>query len=549
MDRGVASFLAWWPSAGGNPGMGIGGGVRGGGWGLLLLLAAGGTPSPSRAEAPPPLWCEVAGSGLPSTGKTYGGVWADCDGDGSLDLILSRHGDSPEVWLDRGLRFVPPGGSAPVTWPAGLVDQHGAAACDFDGNGLWDVYVTVGADHGRGRGSNRLWRQDRPGVLGDVAGPDDLLADPTGRGRGALWVELDGDGSPELLVLNFATPPRLFHRRGGGGAWEDWSHRLDLTRPYPGGGAPHTFAAWFTAAAAGDLDGDGRTDLVLAGEEFAVLRGVGAGGLADVTEACGFPLTLPPLGHVALGDVDNDGDLDLLLACRGGQLQLWLNRPADGRAHFTLGPAPAASSAESELRAVLLADFDNDGALDLYVARQNPPVARLGNLAARGLGDGRFVPALEWGGTPVGTSAAHGAVAVDPDRDGDLELVLFHGDGERVYTGGAVLLFENTTPAGRGLTLEFHPRRGPPHALGARVTLRGRAGVQLREVQCVTAPLNGSILPLHFGVGDDPGPYRITIDWPSGRRQEVRIPAAGRAWLLRESRPEAQALAAPRRGP
>jgi hypothetical protein len=522
--------------------MRTGAGALARGWGLLFLAGTWTTPV-VRAAAPPPLWREVTDSGLPANGKTFGGVWADCDGDGALDLILSRHGDSPEVWLDRGLRFVAAGGTALVVWPAGLGDQHGAAACDFDGDGLWDIYATVGADHGRGRGSNRLWRQDPPGVLSDAVGPDDLLADPTGRGRGALWLDLDGDGTPELLVLNYATPPRLFHHRYGG-AWDDWSSRLNLTRPYPGGGASRTFAAWFTVAAAGDLDGDGRTDLVLAGEEFAVLRGDGAGGLADVTEACGFRFVQPPLGHLALGDVDNDGDFDLLLACRGGQLQLWLNRPDALGAHFTFGPDLSALRPDGELRSVLLADFDNDGLLDLYVARQNPPGASPGNLAARGLGDGRFISAPAWGGAPPGTSATHGASAVDLDRDGDLDLVLFNGDGEQVRASGAVLLYENTTPVGRGLSLDLVPLRGPPHALGARVALHGRARGQFRQVQCVATPFNGSILPLHFGVGDDPGPYEVVIDWPDGIRQEVRLPVAGRFYLLRETQPAAQTLAA-----
>jgi hypothetical protein len=264
-----------------------------------------------------------------------------------------------------------------------------------------------------------------------------------------------------------------------------------------------------------------------------------------VTEECGFRLVQPPLGHLALGDVDNDGDFDLLLACRGGQLQLWLNRPDALGAHFTFGPDLSELRPDGELHAVLLADFDNDSVLDLYVARQNSPGARLlGNLAARGLGDGRFVLAPDWGGAPLGTSAAHGVSAVDPDRDGDLDLVLFNGDGEQVRASGAVLLYENTTLVGRGLILDLIPLRGPPHALGARVALHGRARVQFRQVQCAATPFNGSILPLHFGVGDDPGPYEVIVDWPDGLRQEARLPVAGRSYLLRESQSASQTLAA-----
>jgi hypothetical protein len=65
-------------------------------------------------------------------------------------------------------------------------------------------------------------------------------------------------------------------------------------------------------------------------------------------------------------------------------------------------------------------------------------------------------------------------------------------------------------------------------------------------VRCVATPWNSAILPAHFGVADDPGPYTLTVRWPDGARQTVTLPAAGAAYLVTEGEPRARRLPPPR---
>jgi hypothetical protein len=92
------------------------------------------------------------------------------------------------------------------------------------------------------------------------------------------------------------------------------------------------------------------------------------------------------------------------------------------------------------------------------------------------------------------------------------------------------VLYENTALTAAGLTLELVTSSGAPHGLGARVELHTRTGVQTREVRSEVHYWNASVLPLHFGVGDDPGPYRAVVTWPNGVRQDIMLPAAGTAY-------------------
>ncbi len=465
----------------------------------------------------------VADSGLPTRGATFGGTWADLDGDGHWDLVLSRHADGiVEFYLGRGdLRFA---GPAAVPLPPGLLDHHGTAACDHDGDGDWDLFLSVGADRGQRECCKQLWSNQGALRFSLDHACDHLLADPLGRGRGALWLKLDAEPLPQLLILNYDSPPRLLGRDGGGD-WHDLAGRVEA----PAG-------AWWSVAVAEDFDGDGALDLFVAGSERRILRN--AGGRLVPVPAASLAVEGPEISAAASGDVDGDGDPDLVIGLRGGALWLLPNESVPGEIRFgAVGCYPALPLVKEPV-SVVLADLDNDGHLDLAVAQRDPGHGHCPPLLARGQGDGTFAPvAAAAAGLLTVPDRAMGMWALDLDRDGDLDLVVTNGEQVGSRATGIVMVYENlaSTP---GTTVELLARPGgAPHGLGARITLV-RDGVETsRLMRGVANPWNATVLPVHFGLGGSAAGAVLTVDWAGGGRSGLAVTAAGGAWRLTEPEP------------
>lgn len=450
-------------------------------------------------------------TGLPANGITYGGTWIDLDGDDAWDLVLSRHATHLEIYRGKGFGFE---GPLELDLPGGLLDHHGSAACDHDGDGTWDLYLTTGADRGASESCKHLWIQEEPQRFVEAFDCAHVLADPTGRGRGALWLRLDASPAPQLFLMNFETPARLFDRRDG--AWRDGADRLPAD------------AVDVTAVAVDDFDADGDVDMVVGGAQTRAWHNVD-GVLTSVDGD--FDAEVGPSFDLASGDVDGDGRVDLLVVHRGARPRVWRN--AGGVSFAGAAAMDVAGTAVS----VALADLDNDGSLDAAIARRDSRLPRVAPVLLRGRGDGSFDPAEELNPVP---SVAMAVWAIDLDRDGDLDLVFLNGEGQRRKRrggwprgNGTTVVYENRTTR-RGFTVELAaPADTAPHGMGATVTLHGADGSTRRQrVRATANPWNSTILPVHFGTGDATGPFTLTIDWPHGVAQRVEIPASGAAWRV-----------------
>lgn len=167
------------------------------------------------------------------------------------------------------------------------------------------------------------------------------------------------------------------------------------------------------AMAIADFDNDGRQDLVTAGEpNLTIFHGDGRGGLT--------PLSLVPGGQeptdFALPDLDEDGDIDIIVANHNTDyLTILLG---DGQGHFQPAPvSPMTIDVSPHPHVVRIADLDRDGHMDLVIDHRDGE----GLLILRGLGSGNFeTPGIL---VDVGGDPYRGLAIGDIDGDGRLDLV------------------------------------------------------------------------------------------------------------------------------
>ncbi|HEX6882816.1 MAG TPA: CRTAC1 family protein [Planctomycetota bacterium] len=328
-----------------------------------------------------------------------------------------------------------------VATAIGVVDSTlagGVALEDFDGDGWLDL-LTSTCDP---RGSARYWRSRGDGTYEDRTASSGL-SDQLG-GLNLITGDYDEDGDQDALILRGAW--LLDHgrirnsllRNDGGERFEDVTRAVGLAEP-----------AWPTQAGVfGDLDGDGTLDLYVGNEsrrEIEDEEGKGDypsqlfigrdGGFVDEARARGVTNDRYAKG-VAVGDADDDGDLDLYVSNIGFN-RLYQN---DGRGHFT-DVAVTAGVLEPSGRsfACWFFDYDQDGRLDLWV---NGYFASIGDLAAealflphkgvapclyRNLGGGRFADVAREAGLDH-PWLTMGANFGDGDGDGWLDVYLGTGD-------------------------------------------------------------------------------------------------------------------------
>ena len=282
----------------------------------LSALRSGGSSTESERSAPFPRFVNVATAlGLDTFNLSGGAIVDDFDGDGYLDILTSTWDTQENGRLFFNQRD---GTFSQRDRSGGLPELRGGLnmkQADYDGDGTLDVLVLRGAWLGpRGRYPNSLLRGRGDGSFVDVTF-DAGLAEVNYPTQTAAWADYDNDGDLDVYVGNESTPrleaPSQLFRNNGDGTFTDVASSAKVAQ-----------RAFTKGVTWGDFDGDRWPDLYVSN-----LRGPnrlyhnqGDGTFLDVAESLG--VTRPEHSFPAwFWDFDNDGALDLFVSSYRGRVE------------------------------------------------------------------------------------------------------------------------------------------------------------------------------------------------------------------------------------
>jgi ASPIC and UnbV/FG-GAP-like repeat len=485
---------------------------------LVLYLLTRGSPVNFRIDAP---WARtstfVGRDGI--TPKPYSGV-ADAD--------AARAGDRCPTCLEFEMT---------------LLDRHGMAWSDFNGDGVPDIFINRGALGGtlrtfpkpvRERVRDELLLSKGPGRFVDRASEFGIEKKDCS-GRHVRWVDFDADGRLDLFIncLDRGSVaggyPKQLYRQSPDKRFVDVAEQVKLDL------RDHELVdmVWF------DADGDGRIDLFTHEDsgyflyrlvEGAYVRQQVHVGPFHRTSVAGLRGNTSDYwqfdGKLSTADLNADGRLDIFVASKRGNVLL-INQ--SGGTFKPVSPVSIGLPAQSV--AASWVDYDNDGHMDLHVVPEG---------LFRQIPGGQFVRT----GLLALPEAKYQAAIInwyDRDNDGALDVVIALQENAALWRwwdklhksddvkgkddrfDWKILAYRNLAKNSNWLQLHLVGAAGNPEGIGARVTLATPSGQQARQV----GSHEGSYLShghyrLYFGLGDQQGPVSLEVRWPDGTLQTLK---------------------------
>jgi signal transduction histidine kinase len=487
--------------------------------GFCLVLATG---MSARGQAGSPLH-----SALPDIRDAYGISIADFDGDDDLDIYLVGFRSLNRMLLNQGNGLFSdasiPSGTGGNLMPLGTRNlELGCSAADFDNDDDIDLMIAGWGD------GLALLRNRGDGSFEEVTLKMGIRRDL--RSNMAAFSDMDADGWLDLL-LTHETGPMALYRNIRGLRFEGL--------PLAESGLPSdsgSQAALFT-----DLNLDGKPDLVVAGWHRPAQVFQSLGGFRFQSVSTG--LTWPPGSrcNAALhGDIDRDGDIDLIFTSRGGPPLVSLNRldpelrakhPADWNApnrDVTLAPCDSNCGLQDTLDAYGggLLDLDDDGDVDLFITGRQPE--RL----YRNVG-GTFTPVSldEWNWPVSGSRYSTGFMSAELGPNLERQGVAANRD-----TG--CIFIPLPKPSQRQARIRLHGVTSNPQGLGSSLTLWRKAErdsgdkpwqwLSTQDLPGAQGYLSSYIGDVLFSLPDTVSEYRVRVVFPSGRVVTRSLPSPNR---------------------
>ena len=445
----------------------------------------------------------------------------DYDNDGWPDLYVTNLGRNRLYHNDKNGTFTDVAEKAGVMLDSGspniAIDHTGATFGDYDGDGRLDLFVAgyirydfleppvagtkavhnakcqyravdvMCGPRGLNGGEDHLFHNNGDGTFTDVslkAG----VSDPNGYyGLGVLFVDVNGDGRPDLVVANDSTPNYLYINKGDG-TFDDQSFVSGYAFNQAGREVSNM------GIAAGDYENNGHIDLVntdFSDDYDVVFHNDGEGLFEDFSYKS--LVAAPTIPFVGFGDgfldYDNDGWKDLLIV--NGHVYPQVEQNPDWGMSY-------------KQRSLLFRNLRN-GTFELVPAVEGTGLAEVG----------------------VGRGAAFG----DLFNDGKIDVVINNLDG-------APFLLRNVNPDHHHwITLQLvGGPKSPRDAVGATVYVTAGGIRQRADVLSGGSYLSSNDLRVHFGLGDAAKIDMIEIHWPSGAIETISPSAMDRIVTVEEGK-------------
>lgn len=494
---------------------------------------------------------------------TAGLALFDYDQDGDVDLYFLNgafHDSKPSGAVPRNALYRNDGQwrFVDVTETAGVGDSGfglGVAVGDYDNDGDPDLYLN-------NYGPNVLYRNNGNGSFTDVTRRAKLDED-TQMGAGANFLDVDKDGDLDLYVSHYVrclkerkTPVQrgghpaylgpavaiysntqdTLYRNNGDGTFTDISESAGISACTGAG----------MGTICGDYDGDGDTDIVVANdmtgnhlflndgtgrfEEYGLFAAMAYDHHGEAQASMGLEL----------GDVDNDGWLDLYLTSYQTQWAALYRNLGDGNFDdITLQSGAGAGSLPKVTWGVGLVDFDNDGDRDIFVAcgHLQPHIAaydsttsyRQHNILYENQGSCRFSAITRSAGPGLGVKrVSRGAGFDDLDNDGDVDIVILNSCDQ------ATLLRNDTPSPGHWLQVSLRGKHSNRDGVGAQVRVFAQGLALLDEVHSGRSYQSHFGTRLYFGLGQAKQIDHIEVAWMGGTKETYRPIQVDRHVLLVE---------------
>lgn len=493
-----------------------------------------------------------------------GAAFFDFDGDGYLDLYIVNGAPLPGFQTEEEpanalFRNLGDGTFAEVTGKAGVGDTGygmGVACGDYDGDGELDLYVT-------NYGPNVLYRNEdgvRFATTTSQAGVED-----NGWGTNAAFVDYDLDGDLDLYVANYLEfdpannrdcrvggfkaycaptvypgQPGILFRNQGDGTFADVTREAGL----------QTSKGRQLGAVFGDYDNDGDPDLFIANDKTPnfLFRNNGDGTFAEDGLLAGVAYNEDGEPESAmgadLGDYDNDGDLDIIVATFQWMANtLYQNDGAGLFADVTYAAHVGSESLPFLGMTAAFLDYDNDGHQDIFVAnghldrnvKEYDAAASYGqrNQLFRNLGGGVFSEATVESGPGLAVErVSHGAAFGDYDNDGDTDIFVNDSDAPH-----CTLLRNEGGNRNHYLAIRTVGRRSNRDGIGARIQVATGELVQMKEARRSYGYLSSNDPRVLFGLGTNDRVDRLVIRWPRGGEQVLEDVEADQILTIYEDVP------------